>query len=161
MKRVFNMLIIFLCGCLFVFTHSPLLAAELIAPTRDLKGKSEELGKLSISSNPPGLEVVLDGKVLGKTPLIELDVKAGDHILSVKDSELAIIVLPGKTLHLTWHRGSFIEIPAKKPARSEPQTATEESQQRKDTRKATGSTDKTKNLDPLYFPLNPAGPIQP
>jgi len=145
-------------GCFILLIQSLSLSAELIAPTRSLEGQSEEMGKLSVSSDPPGLEVALDGKGLGKTPLIDQAVTAGDHILSVKDAELEIFVLPGKTLQFALHKGSLIEIPERKQPK-QPQPETEVVTQPVAGKKSAGSTEDQKKLDPLYFPLNPGGPI--
>lgn len=42
-------------------------------------------GVLFVTSNPPGVEVLLDGASIGKTPVTLADVTAGQHAVSVQD----------------------------------------------------------------------------
>ena len=42
---------------------------ELIEPTRELGGIEKEWGGLTLFSEPPQMDVYLDGKKLGRTPL--------------------------------------------------------------------------------------------
>ena len=60
-------------------------------------------GLLSIDSDPAGAQVVIDGEVVGKTPLREWSIEAGEHQLQVLaarylplEQELAI---PGRSIH--------------------------------------------------------------
>ena len=48
-----------------------LIASDLIEPTRTLEGTSDQSAKLSVFSEPPGLQVTLDGAAIGKTPVLE------------------------------------------------------------------------------------------
>ena len=88
--------------------------AELIGPSRTLEGQQKPTGRLSVFSEPPELDVLLDSEKIGKTPVISKEVTSGVHILQIKDSEKEITILPGKSLQLSFFKDSLIEIPEKK-----------------------------------------------
>ena len=94
-----------------------LTAADRIAPTRTLQGEKGQTGKLAVFSEPPGLDVTLNGDGFGKTPLSLDGVKPGTHWLRVNNSETDITIEPGKTLQISLYKDKFILIPAtdKKP----------------------------------------------
>ena len=129
-----------LCGWFAGFVVHFAAAGELLEPTRSLEGPSKEVGKLTIVSDPPGLDIVLDGADLGKTPVWQKDVKAGAHDLRVKDKETNILVEAGKSLGVSLHKGEFIIIPQKeetavaeqKPAVQVPEEAPRSSQQQEE-----------------------------
>jgi hypothetical protein len=132
--------------------------AELIEPTRTMKGEEVHTGKLSVSSEPPQLVVILDGTEIGKTPVISMDIKPGIHILRVRDSEKRIVVEPGKPLHLSWYKGFFITAPAEK--KDSPKPHEEQKVKTPTAAKKTEQPSENKDdLRPLYWPLNPRGPI--
>ena len=142
--------------CAFLLIPSLLMAAELIEPTRTLNGKSDQPGRLSVFSEPPELEVTMDGTDIGRTPVISKEVEPGIHVIRIKDSETNIIVKPGQPLQYSWFKGSFIVIPVK----------TKEIQQQKPKAAKSPEGPKTKQsaenkeeLQPFYWPLNPRGPI--
>ncbi|MEP1593891.1 MAG: PEGA domain-containing protein, partial [Halieaceae bacterium] len=41
-------------------------------------------GKLTVTSNPPGARVLVDNEQIGDTPLTDVDVEAGEHILTLQ-----------------------------------------------------------------------------
>lgn len=135
--------------------YSVLPAAELIAPTRTLNNSNEKTGKLSVFSEPPQLEVILDGNQIGKTPVVLDAVKSGIHVLRIKESETQINIKPDKH-KLSWYKGAFIEIPPQSeeallpPRTKEAETAAQ---------KKAPSTENKEEYLPLYWPLNPRGPI--
>jgi len=134
-------------------------SSELIAPTRTLDSTGEKLGKLSVFSEPPGLEVTLDGAVIGNTPVITKVVEPGTHALRVNGEETEIYIGPGKDLRLRLHRGSFIEIPvATKEIRQQKQKSDAKTP---GNQKSEQSTEKKEELHPFYWPINPSGPIGP
>ena len=91
------------------------LGAEgLIAPTRSLEGHQEALGRLTVVSEPRGLGVLLDGSEIGQTPVWVKEVKAGLHKIRVRRSETDVYVETGKTLTLSYFKGSFIVVPEEK-----------------------------------------------
>jgi len=93
----------------------------LIPPTRALDGREEEPARLVVVSEPPKLEVFLNGTKIGQTPVWLKEVEAGPHTLRVGDSEETDILLEsGKRLDLAYFKGSFIEIPEKKEVPREP-----------------------------------------
>jgi hypothetical protein len=107
MKILSKLILIFFLVGVLLFFSSPSLKAGLIEPTRTLAGTTEEMGKLSLYSEPPGLEVTLDGSDIGKTPVIEKDIKPGSHMLQIKNSEMKIFVIPGQPLEISWFKDSF------------------------------------------------------
>ncbi len=83
----------------------------LIAPTRSLKGHQEAPGGLTVVSEPPGLEVFLDDSEIGQTPVWMKEVKPGSHKIRVRRSETNVYVETGRTLTLSYFKGSFIVVP--------------------------------------------------
>ena len=134
------------------------LRAQLIEPTRNLPDASEGRGLLSVLSEPPGLEVQVDGRIIGKTPVFSARFPAGAHVLRIKDSETGIHLPAGKTTAISWFKGSFIEIPEMaKPSRElpgEPPTTPSKSKPDEGPGVQPGAA-----KDPYYWPLNPRGPI--
>ena len=63
--------------CLFLSSQSLSFSADLIEPSRTLEGKKQNVGKLSVFSDPPGLDVFLDGVDIGKTPIFLKEVTTG------------------------------------------------------------------------------------
>jgi len=157
MKIRLNPLIFFVSVFVFLMIQPLYIFAELIAPTRTLEGQQKPMGRLSVFSEPPKLDVLLDGVNIGKTPVISKEVKSGVHILRVKDIEKEITILPGKSLQLSLFKGSIIEIPEKK-AEAPTQPKLEEKRTIKE-KKPQGSNMDEKENDPLYWPMNPFGPI--
>lgn len=80
----------------------------LIPPTRTLEGDERSWGRLTVFSEPPGLEVYLDGEKVGAAPLWLSMVEAGTHILRVGDTEEQVLVQPGKRTKAGVFKGSFI-----------------------------------------------------
>ena len=115
MKKLTKITIVF--GFAFLLVYSPAWSSELIKPTRALDSTGEKLGKLAVFSEPPGLEVRLEGTIVGNTPILLDEVEPGSHRLRVKDSETDISIEPGKTLQISLYKDKFILIPAtdKKP----------------------------------------------
>ncbi len=94
-------------------------AEDLIAPTRTLEGNEELLGRLTVVSEPPDLEVYLDGTQIGETPIWLKEVKPGPHELRVQGSETDVYLEPGKTLTPSLFKGSFIEVSKEKEPATE------------------------------------------
>ena len=158
MKIKRNLMIFFVFVYIFLMIQSLSLFAELIEPSRTLEGQQKPIGRLSVFSEPPGLDVFLDGVKIGKTPVISKEVTSGVHILRVKDTEKEIIILSEKSLQLSFFKDSLIEIPEKRveaptQLKSEEKMATEE-------KKTEDSNKDKKQYDPFYWPLNPGGPIK-
>jgi len=134
------------------------LQAQLIGPTRSLEGAPDEAGLLNVLSEPPGIEVQVDGRLIGKTPIFSARFPAGLHVLRIKDSETDIHLVAAKTVAVSWFKGSFIAIPetVKAPAEiaKEPQPAPTRPNPEKRPGDQPGATN-----DPFYWPLNPRGPI--
>jgi hypothetical protein len=134
------------------------LHAQLIEPTRRLQDASGGAGILNVLSEPPGIEVQVDGRLIGKTPIFSARFPSGVHVLRIKDSETDIHIVAGKTTAISWFKGSFIEIPETvKPAAEiarEPQPAPAEPKPGEGPGAQQGTS-----KDPFYWPLNPRGPI--
>ena len=145
---------IFLFG-FFAFSAQT-MATELIEPTNSLKGSGEQNGKLSIFSEPPEMEVVLDGTKIGQTPIISKDIEPGTHVLKLQNKEIEIYVTPGKAHQYSWFKGSFREIAVKEEDQTSPKTESATAQKEKKPRE---SDQKEIELQPGYWPLNPGGPI--
>ena len=157
MKLKWNVMIFFVFVFVFLTMQPISVFAELIEPTRTLKSQEEPVGKLTVLSEPPELDVVLDGAEIGKTPVISMEVRAGDHELRIKDTKKEISILPGKSLQLSLYKGSLIEIPDKS-LESAKQPKLEERRSPK-ARKPRGSDEEKIHYRPFYWPLDPRGPI--
>lgn len=60
-------------------------------------------GSLSVSSNPPGAQVILDGEVMGATPLTVQNITQGDHMLILRmegysDYTETVAITPGEAV---------------------------------------------------------------
>ncbi len=71
-------------------------------------------------SEPPDIEVFLDGSEIGQTPVWMKEVKPGSHEIRVQDSKRDVYVEPGKTVTLSYFKGSFIVVPEEKEAARKP-----------------------------------------
>jgi hypothetical protein len=120
------------------------------------------MGKLTVSSEPPGLHVILDGTSLGYTPVIREEVKPGSHVLHVEDVDTEISILPGKSLLLSYYKGAFIEVLEEKKGPDRKSTA-EDRRIAEETETAKQPREKKIYQPPssLYWPENPTGPIYP
>ena len=146
-------------GVVLLLAASYAWSSELIAPTRSLSGSIDEKATLSVSSEPPGLNVTLDGNVIGETPVIEKEIEPGSHVVRIGDSETQFYASSGKVIKLSWFKGTFIEMPLKKADdRQQPQP---EVVTRKPKSKTEAPRQKPGKYDPVYWPTNPTGPIAP
>ena len=102
-------------------------SSELIEPTRNLGEKAEQISRLTVLSEPPGLKITLDGEGLGETPLFLMQVKPGFHNLKVKNTETEIYLEPGKILKISLFRDEFVQIPVEaKPPEKKPEPQPQE-----------------------------------
>ena len=158
MKIKLNLMFFFVFVYVFLMIQSLSGFAGLIEPSRMLEGQEISNGRLSVFSEPPELDVLLDGVEIGKTPVISKQVTPGVHILRVKDTEKEITILPETSLGISYYKDSLIEIPEKK---IEVPTPPKPKEQPKIPGKKTEDSKKgKKQLDPFYFPTNPSGPIR-
>jgi hypothetical protein len=144
-------------GLLLLLINIPAFAADLIEPSRTLSSPAESAGELSVFSEPPELDINMDGTQIGKTPVVGQKVEPGIHVIRIKDSETEIYVERGKLTKLSWFKGAFIEIPAE-VVKSRKQQG-EEKKEVPHTRVSEQLVEKKEKPDPLYWPLNPKGPI--
>lgn len=131
---------------------------ELIEPTRTLQSPENKYGKLSVFSEPPELDVFLDQSIIGKTPILSLEVTPGIHTLKVDTSETDIDIIADQTLRLSLFRGNFIAI--KEPTEEKIQKQEEDTTQKKSTEPMKEEKGYKPEYDPAYWPLNPGGPIK-
>jgi hypothetical protein len=127
MKITLKLIIIVAVVYISQFALVPYLWAELIEPTRNIGEKTEELSRLTVVSEPPGLKVALDGKGLGKTPAFLVEVKSGLHTLKVRNLETEIYLEPGKILKVSLFKDEFVQVPVEVKA---PEKKPESEQQR-------------------------------
>ena len=134
-------------------------SGELIEPTRSLQSSGVTIGRISVYSEPPGLDVFLDNSKIGETPIVSLAIESGSHNLKVKDSKKEIFIMPGKSLRISLYKGNFIEIPEKE--RETPQRPEKNITEKRKTAEPTQEKTGYKPVyEPLYWPLNPSGPIE-
>jgi hypothetical protein len=156
MKLKGNLIVFFVVVFVFLTMQPISVYADLIEPTRTLKSQEEPMGTLTVFSEPPELDVVLDGNKIGKTPVIAMEVRAGDHVLRIKDTKKEFSILPGKSLKLSLYKDSLIVIPEKKlESRKQPKL---EEKRTTEAKKSKGSDEKMQ-YEPLYWPFNPRGTI--
>lgn len=144
-------------ACLLWMPATYGFGAELIEPTRALDGENQQPGRLSVFSEPPGLGVRLDGKVIGKTPLTIDSISQGTHILRMENKETKITIDPGEDRRVSFFKDAFVELPAEDKATRKAATAAEEQPVRVSDSKP--PAEKGQTLEPGYFPLNPRGRI--
>ena len=145
-----------IAGFLLLLTYNLSFASDLIEPTRTLSGMGHNVGKLSVFSDPPGLDVRINGTSVRENPVEIQAVEPGVHVIQVKDSEIEIYVNPGKSIKLSWFKGAFIEIPVE--VEEDRKQQNEEKKEVPQKEKPEQSAKKM-DLGPLYFPLNPKGHI--
>ena len=143
-------------GFLLLLITDLSLASDLIEPSRTLSSTGKSVGKLTVSSEPPGLDVKMDRTVIGETPVVLQEVEPGIHVIQVKDSEIEIYVKPGKSIKLSWFKGAFIEIPVEVKEGYKQQSEEKKEVPRKE---KSEKFVKKIELEPLYWPLNPRGHI--
>ena len=150
---------LFIFGLFLIFLLAGITGAasqELIKPTRTLQSSKTTPGKLSVFSEPPGLDVLLDGAEFGKTPVISKEVPSGVHKLQIKGIEKEIIIQPGKSIQWSFFKDSLTEIPEKEA--ETPAPPLEEKKPAEETKKE-GAGKNMLQYDPFYWPQNPKGPI--
>ncbi|UCF83077.1 MAG: PEGA domain-containing protein [Desulfobacteraceae bacterium] len=157
MKLKYDLMIFFVFVYVSLTMYPASVFAELIEPTRTLKSQEEPMGRLSVFSEPPELDVVLDGTKIGKTPVISMEVRAGDHVLRIKDTKKEIFILPDESLQLSLYKDSLIEIPEKKL--EPPRLPKLEEKRTTEAKKQKGSDEEEIQYRPFYWPVNPRGPI--
>jgi hypothetical protein len=121
MKSISQSKGVLITGLLLLILADLSPASDLIEPTRTLQSASNVTGSLTILSEPPNLEVALDNKPMGKTPVFLDKVTSGIHTLRVHDSETTIDVKPDATLQISLFKGKFINVPVeeKKPVKQQ------------------------------------------
>lgn len=130
MKIRFRLIFFLVIVYVFQFVCLSSVSAELIEPTRNLEGQqTEAMGRLTVLSEPPGLNVTLDGNGLGKTPAFMVKVKLGIHNLRVRDSETEIYLESGKTLKISLFKNEFIQIPVESKVAEKQQPDLEQQRQ--------------------------------
>lgn len=105
----------------FAGVCSALAGEDLIPPTRTLEGPVILPGKLTVVSEPPELKVFLDGSEIGQTPVWLKEVKPGLHTLRVHESKTDVFVDPGKTVTLSFFKGSFVDVSSEQEEQPAPQ----------------------------------------
>lgn len=135
------------------------ISGELIEPTRTIQKPEKAAGRISVFSEPPGLDVFLNNLMIGKTPILSMVVEQGTYNLKVKDSKKEIYVMPGKSLRLSLYKGHFIEIQEKEI--EPPQKSEEKATEKIDTAEPEEKkTEYEPTFEPYYWPMNPSGPIK-
>ena len=132
--------------------------AQLIEPTRSLQDAAEEKGLLKVLSEPPGLEVHVDGRLLGETPIFSARLPSGAHVLRIQDAEIDICLAPGKATTISWFKGRFIAIP-ETPKPSPEISPGSQLPPKKAKPDDEPGVRREPARDPYYWPLNPRGPI--
>jgi hypothetical protein len=157
MKRLTNIKSLIAAGLLFLLMNPITVASDLIEPTRTLSSPAENTAELSVFSEPDGLDVDLDGASIGKTPVVGLKVEPGSHVIRLQGVRTEIDTEAGEAIRLSWFKGTFIQIPAQKEEGLPEQS--EEKKKTLQTKSSERSTEKKEKPNPLYWPLNPVGPI--
>jgi hypothetical protein len=154
-KKSFWLLCV-LSACCSFFTADG--HAQLIEPTRSLQSAAEGKGLRKVLSEPPGLEVHVDRRHIGETPIFSARLPAGARVLRIQDAEIDISLASGRTTAISWFKGRFIQVPEKVEPLPEmaheprPPPAKPKTDEVPGVRQGAAS-------DPYYWPLNPRGPI--
>ena len=108
-----------------LLTSATSTGEELIAPTRTLGGGHEGVGRLTIFSEPPELDVFLDGSKAGQTPLWLTGVRAGKHLIRIKDAVTEVDLKSGTYLKIGLFKGHLITLPGEEEEMRGPQKVKE------------------------------------
>jgi hypothetical protein len=111
-----TLIIIMLVGLALAGFGYAAAATDLIEPSRTLSDGAPAMGLLTVVSEPPGLEIVLNDTPIGATPLFRHPTPAGTHTLRVAGTETIIAVEPGRTLRISRFKEKFIALPLTQPA---------------------------------------------
>jgi len=130
--------------------------SEKIAPTRTLDGRAQP-GQLSVFSEPPGLEITLNGKSAGMTPLHEIAIAGGIHTLKIENTQTTITITSGEVRQLSYFKGKFVDIPV--PVNDPEETPSVDQQTSRREALPESAPEKEETLQPGYFPLKPGGRI--
>jgi hypothetical protein len=107
--------------CVLVLALSVCFAGELIEPTRTLQEAGKTWGGLTIFSEPPQLEVYLDGEKVGQTPLWLRKVETGLHTIKIGLSETRVRIEQDKRLKVGLLKDSFVI--SSEPAKETPKVS--------------------------------------
>lgn len=151
--NVFTLLALFLT----VILGASNTTADLIGPSRTLDGQSQPKSKLSVFSEPPEIEAILDGSSVSTTPVINMHLEPGTHKLQVENSKIDFYIAPGQTLRLSYFKGKFINLPDDSESDEKSAKIPEREPQTPQTPKRPGP--KSAEFYPNYWPFNPNGQI--
>ncbi len=156
MEKGLRFILALMLPCCGIICDVP-AGAELIEPTRNLEETSPAKGTLHVFSEPPGEKVLLDGEPIGLTPLMAVAVPPGLHKVSVGGKTTSILIPSGQRLRISLHRGEFIILPEDAPpAERQPKMPAEAPRPEPP---VSGAQRSLRPPSPLYFPINPTGPI--
>jgi hypothetical protein len=82
---------------------------ELLEPTRNLGGPEKQWGGLTLFSEPPQMDVYMDGQKIGRTPLWLRQVEAKNHDLKIGEIETNVQVKKGKTVRIGLFKQSLVK----------------------------------------------------
>ncbi len=122
MKTINNLPVItffFFCMMLSAITAS--FAGDLLEPTRTLQEPGKSWGDLTIFSEPPQLDVYLDGAKIGNTPLWLRQIETGVHTVRIGDAETSVLVEKDEGVRIGLFKGSFVKSAA--PEKQKPKLA--------------------------------------
>jgi len=154
-KSFFELRPLIATGILIIVCGSMPALGELIQPTRMLEEGEKQTGYLSVFSEPPKMDVYLDGKKIGVTPIFSHVDSSGRHILQVGEAENEIYILSGESQQFSIYKGRLVQIPVKTKQHQKSKT-----EAKPHVEKEKSETEEDKGLPPPnYFPLNPKGPI--
>jgi len=122
MKRILNLgKVIALFFSILLSTLSVCSGGELIEPTRTLQEAGKTWGGLTIFSEPPQLEIYLDGEKVGQTPLWLRKVETGLHTIKIGPAETRVRIEKDKKLKVGFLKGSFVT--SSEPAKETPKVS--------------------------------------
>ena len=128
MKRTPNFgKVIGLFFCILLSTLSVCSGGELIEPTRTLQEAGKTWGGLTIFSEPPQLEIYLDGEKVGQTPLWLRKVETGLHTIKIGHAQTSVRIETDKRLKVGLLNGSFVI--SSEPAKETPRVSQPSEQQ--------------------------------
>ena len=107
--------------CILILTLSVCSGGELIEPTRTLQEAGKTWGGLTIFSEPPQLEIYLDGEKVGQTPLWLRKVETGLHTIKIGPAETRVRIEKDKKLKVGFLKGSFVT--SSEPAKETPKVS--------------------------------------
>ena len=94
--------------CILLSAISVCFGGELIEPTRTPQDTEKTWGGLTVFSEPPQIEVYLNGEKVGRTPLWLRKVETGLHKIKIGPAETSVRIGKDERVKVGFFKGAFV-----------------------------------------------------